>query len=225
MLLYAISDRRSLSGGENERRMALLGLVRKWVQGGVDYIQVREKDLSAEHLHELAAAIVNEVRSWGTGTRVLLNGPAAIALKAGADGVHLPGNSPQSAAEEAQRIFAGGGREALISRACHSMEDVRASTNVSMVLFAPVFEKVLEEKFLEQKARSEKIPVKKIAADRLKPGLGLDALSQACRTAGSVPVFALGGVTRANARSCEQAGAAGIAAIRLFLDDDWRGLR
>ncbi|MFZ2085000.1 MAG: thiamine phosphate synthase, partial [Candidatus Sulfotelmatobacter sp.] len=47
---------------------------------------------------------------------------------------------------------------------------------------------------------------------------GLDALRQACRA--KIPVLALGGITLQNAESCLRAGAAGIAAIRLFQEND-----
>jgi len=47
---------------------------------------------------------------------------------------------------------------------------------------------------------------------------GLDALRGACL--GHMPVLAIGGVTLENARACAAAGAAGIAAIRLFQQND-----
>ena len=53
---------------------------------------------------------------------------------------------------------------------------------------------------------------------------GLEGLRQACAAAQGIPVFALGGVTAANAQDCVAAGAAGIAGIRLFAGDDWRRL-
>jgi thiamine-phosphate pyrophosphorylase len=202
MLLYAISDRRSLPGDEKQRQRALVELARNWARGGVDYIQIREKDLSAADLERLAMEIVAAVRSEGTRTRVLLNGPAEIALAAGADGVHLPGNLPPGALVEARRIFANAGREAVISQAVHSSAEAALAKDASLIVFAPVFEKVGE-----------------------KVGVGLAALAEACRRADPVPVLALGGVTAENARACIDARAAGIAAIRLFLGDEWRGLR
>ena len=48
--------------------------------------------------------------------------------------------------------------------------------------------------------------------------MGLGALREACRA--GIPVLALGGITLENAQSCFAAGAAGIAAIRLFQEND-----
>jgi len=92
-----------------------------------------------------------------------------------------------------------------VSRACHSVEEVRAARDASLIVFAPVFEKV-------------------DSADG-REGVGLSVLAQACRSAGEVPVIALGGVTPENAADCIAAGAAGVAGIRLFLGDAWRKLR
>jgi len=86
------------------------------------------------------------------------------------------------------------------------VEDVRTARDVSLLLYAPVFEKT-------------------DPGDTPLPGQGLAALSEACRAAGQVPVLAIGGVTHDNAAACIAAGAAGIAAIRLFLSEDWRSLR
>lgn len=47
---------------------------------------------------------------------------------------------------------------------------------------------------------------------------GLDALRQACRE--KIPVLALGGITVGNACACREAGAAGVAGIRLFQEND-----
>jgi thiamine-phosphate pyrophosphorylase len=82
------------------------------------------------------------------------------------------------------------------------VEEARAA-HVSVILFAPVFEKPLRDQ----------PPML---------GVGLAALQQACLAAGPVPVFALGGVTLHNAAECMSAGAAGIAGIRLFAGEAWR---
>ncbi len=87
----------------------------------------------------------------------------------------------------------------LIAVSCHSLEEVirAADSRATFAVFAPVFEK---------KDAPGTMPA------------GLNALRQACQA--SVPVFALGGVTLLNAKSCLNAGASGIAAIRLFQEND-----
>jgi thiamine-phosphate pyrophosphorylase len=217
MLLYAITSRRLLKGDEAEQRRRLVELAAEWARGGVDTIQIREKDMPLAELQPLAAAIVQAVRSTGSKTRVLVNGPAQVAFDAGADGVHLPSAPPPSpqgtndalsgavatAIRSAQQVYARGGREALVSAACHSPEEIRHAGLASMLLFSPVFEKVTEP----QRAK----------------GQGLTALRAAVDLAQPIPVLALGGVTEKNAAACLQAGAAGVAAIRLFLGDAWKG--
>jgi thiamine-phosphate pyrophosphorylase len=73
-----------------------------------------------------------------------------------------------------------------------------ARTNqADTILFAPVFEKI-------------------IAGQIVTPGHGIDRLRSACLAASPIPVYALGGVTLENSAACMDAGAAGIAGIRLF---------
>lgn len=212
MLLYAITNRALLPGSESERRAAFINLAAQWAARNIDYIQIREKDLGPNDLRKLTEQIVSAVRENGTHTRVLLNGPAEIALEAGADGIHLPSNAPPNAAAEARSLFAGSGREAIVSHSCHSITEVfrvreesqrdpHAASANTLILYAPVFEKVTPE---------ERIP-----------GQGLGALRAAVHTAANIPVIALGGVTRENAPACIAAGAAGIAGIRLFLDSQF----
>lgn len=222
MQLYAITDRRvlasqdpgapSLTGATRPATAgnysALIQLTRRWAAQNIHYIQIREKDLAPDDLLILATQIVAAVRTENQTTRVLLNGPANIALEAAADGVHLPGNMPQNAAAEARDLFARSGRDAILSHACHSVNEVlavredsqrnpHATTANTLILFAPVFEKVTPTGTL--------------------PGLGLDTLRAAVHAAKNIPVLALGGITPENTPACLAAGAAGVAGIRLFL--------
>jgi thiamine-phosphate pyrophosphorylase len=204
MLLYAITSRNLLEGDESARRDRLVALASGWAGGGVDTIQIREKDLPLNELQPLAARIVAAVRETRSSTRVLVNGPAQVALDAGADGVHLRGGMGPAAVQAAHQVYARAGREAIVSAACHSPEEIRQATGASLLLFSPVFEKGSDEQTVR--------------------GQGLAALRGAAEIAHPVPVFALGGVSEKNAAACVQAGAAGIAAIRLFLSDLWRPL-
>ena len=202
MQLYAITNRKLFARHEEliEQAISLAG-------SNMDYIQIREKDLAEEDLCALAAGIVSSVRAIGSRTRVLLNGPAEWAAKTGCDGVHLPANLPDSALQSAIEVISGAVSDPVISVSCHTLSDIEHARDhgATLALFAPVFEK---------QSGAEVIS-----------GQGIDALAAACRTAGPMPVFALGGVTAVNAHDCICAGAAGVAAIRLFASDDWRNLR
>lgn len=217
MLLYAITNRRLLPGDDAARQQRLVELARDWAIGGVDYIQIREKDLPLAELQSLAATMVEAVRTTDAATRVLVNGPAQVALNAGADGVHLPSTpgvdpsgNPQlvgaagNAVRAAHAVYERAGRDAVVSAACHSLDEIRRAAGATLLLFSPVFEKVTEQ--------------------RVTNGQGLGALRAAVEAAAPTPVVALGGITEKNAAACVENGAAGIAAIRLFIGDAWRGL-
>lgn len=203
MLLYAITSRSLLPGEEPEKRQRLAELAAGWARGGVQYIQVREKDLPLNELQELASRLVEAVRATGAATRVLVNGPAQVAIDAGADGVHLHAGMGATAVQAAQQVYARAGREAVVSAACHSPEEIRQAAGADLLLFSPVFEKVTEPAWR---------------------GQGLAALRAAAEQAKPAPVLALGGVTEKNAEACVQAGAAGVAAIRMFLGDAWKAM-
>jgi thiamine-phosphate pyrophosphorylase len=229
MQLYAITDRSLLPSGD-EAMQALPALARSWAEGGVAYIQIREKDLAAGALAALSAAMV--AATAGYPTRVLVNGPPHIALAADACGVHLPAgwasNATASASRSAtgdpiaaaRRVFAERRREAVISVACHSSEEAVLARDLGadLALLAPVFEKRLREPRGLDQPPDHELPA--------RPGMGLAAFAEACRMAAPLPVFALGGVTAARARQCVAAGAAGVAAIRLFVGwkENWRAL-
>jgi thiamine-phosphate pyrophosphorylase len=223
MLLYAITNRKLLGGDYAAQRERLVALAAEWAKGGVDTIQIREKDLPLAELQSLAAQVVAAVRAVGGAgkkTRVLVNGPAQVALNAGADGIHLPAAAPlahpmagndalsgatATAVRAAHQVYERVGREAVVSAACHSADEIRQAAMASLLLFSPVFEKVTEP----QRAKGQGLGALRAAADLAKP----------------TPVFALGGVTEKNAAACVQAGAAGVAAIRLFLGEAWKGLK
>lgn len=205
-LLYYITDRTQFPGGEPARRSTLHAKIAEAARCGVDYIQLREKDLSTRELEALAREAVATIRenSLTTNhetltTRLLINSRADVALATAADGVHLP--SDDISAAEVRRVWSRCGAGALarerpvITISCHTQADIirAGSDGAAFALFAPVFEK-------------------KDAAPA-----GLAALREACQA--RIPVLALGGVTLENAASCLEAGAAGIAAIRLFQEN------
>jgi len=200
--LYAITDRTLFAGMD-----ALMAQVALWARGGIDFLQIREKDLAATDLAALASAIVHATRLGGSRMRVLLNGPSQVAASTGCDGIHLTANLPVSAIADAKASMSKAVAEPVISVSCHTLSEIERARDhgATLAIFAPVFEK---------RSRTETVP-----------GQGLYALAEACELAAPMPVFALGGVSTENAQDCVNAGAAGIAAIRLFASPHWQTLQ
>jgi thiamine-phosphate pyrophosphorylase len=207
MLLYYITDRRAFSGGEAEQRAALLRHIADAARAGVDYIQLREKDLRSRDLESLAREAVRAVRENSDTTRLLINSRTDIALACGSDGVHLAAN--QLHASEVRSLWKKcSDRKPIVGVSTHSLVDVQRaeSEGADFVVLAPIFEKA------------------QIGAT----GIGVDALREVCSAiresspARRFVVLALGGVNSANARDCLQAGAGGVAGIRLFQNGDVR---
>jgi len=210
-LLYYITDRTAFPGDECSRRKRLLEKISDAVLANIDYIQLREKDLPTRELERLAreaAGVVAKLRTENQQlkTALLINSRTDVALAAGADGVHLRSDdiSPRDARAIWKQCGAGTQvrvppEDPLIGVSCHSTEDVsRANAQgASFVVFAPVFEK-------------------KDAPGT--PPQGLSRLAEACQS--QIPVLALGGITVENAQACIDAGASGIAGIRLFQEAD-----
>ncbi len=198
MLLYYITDRKGLAGTGAQQRSRLLARIGQAAHAGVDYIQLREKDLAPRDLQQLARDAVRTVREHSASTKLLINGRSDVALAAGADGLHLSANKHDASDVRAQWMR-DSDRALVIAVSVHTIEEVRTAAvqGADFAVLAPIFEKV----------NTNAQPI------------GLGALRTACATEGFA-VLALGGVTVANAGSCLDAGAAGVAAIRLFQNGD-----
>ena len=221
-LLYYITDRAAFAGTELARRDRLLEKIAEAAHAGIDYIQLREKDLSSRDLESLARDAVRVIRenaqlrteNQEPRTSLLINSRTDVALAVQADGVHLRADdiSPQDVktawkifvtrarSESRGQAFADepARRDPMVAVSCHSVAEVsRAVSNgATFAVFAPIFEK---------------------KDSTGTPAAGLVLLAEACRA--KIPVLALGGITLDNARSCLDAGAVGIAAIRLFQEN------
>jgi len=174
---------------------ALLELITAAARAELSLIQIREKHLSARALYELtcrAAALVRD-----SSTRLLINDRADIARAAGAHGVHLTTHSLHS--HIIRHTF---GTDFLIGVSTHTLAEAQAARDggADFATFSPIFA----------------TPSKRIYD---LPPAGLDPFLFAHHELASFPLLALGGIeTTAQAKACLNAGAHGIAAIRLFGD-------
>lgn len=160
----------------------------------VDAVQLRDKSASDRDLHEAALGLRMALPSE---VLLIVNRRPDIALAAGADGVHLPGNGLPT--RHVRRAF---GDDLLIGRSTHSPDEVRraAREGADYVLFGPVYE----------------TPAKL----RFGPPQGLDKLREAVEI--GLPVLAVGGITVERLDEVRVAGAHGAAAIRLFASGENR---
>ena len=169
----------------------MLALVRRAVHARIPLVQLREKNLPARTLYELAARSSEMTR--GTETRLLINDRADIARAARADGCHLTTRSLE--ASIIRRTF---GPDFLIGVSTHSLHEARAARDggADFAVFSPIFE----------------TPSKQVYGEPLR----LEALREAAQELSPFPLLALGGIALENVLEVSSAGASGVAAIRLF---------
>lgn len=194
MKLCYVTDRKALAGTPEAQLRLLLEKIEGAARAGMDWVQIREKDLEARVL----LGLVQKAKQLVAGRcRILVNDRLDVAIAAGADGVHLSERSLRVG--DAKRFFAAHNitGEFLAGVSTHSLAAVpeAEASGADYAIFGPVFS----------------------TPSKLAYGWpqGVEQLREACRSA-AVPVLAIGGITAENARECISAGAAGIAAIRLF---------
>jgi thiamine-phosphate pyrophosphorylase len=188
-ILCLITDRRQLAPqAPAPDQLATLAHWAAEAIDEVDLIQIREREVDASHLR----SVVEELTRLATGTRthVVVNDRCDVALAGGAHGVHLRGDGPPIARVRALNA------DWLVGRSIHSAAEAAGIADADFLLFGTVFP-------------SQSKP------DGW-PATGIDALRSAVAAA-VVPVIAVGGITVERAASCAEAGAAGVAAISLFL--------
>lgn len=178
---------RRLSGLSHVEQVARL------IDGGATLIQLRDKHLSPREFYCEAEEALKLARARGV--RLVINDRADIALALGADGVHLGQDDMPPAAARALL-----GKDAIIGFSTHSVEQVieAGRAPVTYVAIGPVF------------ATSSK--------ERPDPVVGLEGVRRVRDALGrTMPLVAIGGITRENARSVLDAGADSVAVISAVL--------
>jgi thiamine-phosphate pyrophosphorylase len=188
-LLCYITDRRQL------RSVSLAAVIRETLRAGVDMVQIREKDLAGRELITLVEEALKAAREPASGgARVVVNDRLDVAWAAGAEGVHLGAHSMpiQVVRRVAPPTF-------VVGVSCHSLGEAldAESGGADYLVLGPVFETPSKLGY--------------------GPPLGLEKLRNVTSRI-SIPVLALGGITVERVRPCLEAGASGIAGIRIFQD-------
>lgn len=176
----------------DRRRLPLLAHVAAAVDAGIDWVQIREPDLPAAELYEVVRLAVAEVS--GSATRIIVNDRLDVALAASAHGLHLRGTS-----FDASRARALAADDFLIGRSVHSVEEATAADaggGLDYLIFGTIFPTA---------SKPEGHP--------LAGPETLRAAVAGCR----LPILGIGGITLENVDRVAATGAAGVAAIGLFL--------
>ena len=203
-VLCYVTDRRSLVVEKSAgAAVALACKIEAVLAAGIDWVQIREKDLPARQICQIARDALRRAaaseRAGRSVPRIIINDRLDVALTEGAGGVHLGETGLPVKDTRALIERWTGHKDLLVGASCHSVEAVRsaASDGADYVFFGPLFATPSKATFgLPQ---------------------GLELLEDACRAV-EIPVIAIGGITVENATKCLEAGARGIAAIRLFQD-------
>lgn len=172
-------------------RHELPDLVREAAAGGVDIVQLRDKVLPDNEL----AAVANATRALceRLGILLIVNDRPAVAVEAGADGVHV--GQDDLAVNQVREIV---GEDLLIGLSTHSPEQIDAAAGVDYIGVGPVHE----------------TPTKPG-----RPAVGLDLVRHAAAHA-RVPFFAIGGIDPGNVEEVVAAGARRVAVVRSIADVD-----
>ncbi|MEN3333643.1 MAG: thiamine-phosphate pyrophosphorylase [Blastocatellia bacterium] len=191
-LVYLITDRQMLPRqSRSPEPTELIDFLTAALAAGVDLIQLRERDLPARAVLTIADALAPLAEQ--TGAAILINDRADLAACA-CTGVHLTTRSLK--ADAIRRAF---GAHMLIGASTHNLAEARAaaSEGADFIVFGPVFE--------TESKKAYGSPV------------GLAALQEVAEQM-TIPVIALGGIKPNNFHHTLAAGAAGIAAISMFVE-------
>ncbi len=165
--------------------------LREALAGGVDVLQLREKDAPDDDI--LSAARTFRALCTEYGALFVLNDRPDLAVAAGADGVHV-GQADEPVARVRERV----GPELLIGLSTHSREQLAAAleTDADYVCVGPVYATPTKPDY---------------------PAVGLGLVRRAAEVV-ERPWFAIGGIDGANVTEVAAAGAPRVAVVRAIRD-------
>jgi thiamine-phosphate pyrophosphorylase len=180
--LYLITDRQLIRQDQD-----LFEVLEQLMVAGIRMIQLREKDLPAHQLYEMAQHL--RTMTLRHNCLLLINDRVDIALAVNADGVHLRSNSLPIAV--ARKLL---GRDKLIGVSTHSTEEITTAAEqaADFATYGPVFYTPSKAGYGAPKGLSE---------------------LQAARSSSALPIYALGGITVTNTPAVMTTGAHGVAVI------------
>jgi len=202
--LMLVTDRHAAPQGE------LVRVVEQAVAGGVNMVQLREKDLPASELLELGLALKHAIAGRAL---LIVNDRVDVAVAPSADGVQLPENGLSVSA--ARKIL---GQHKLIGRSVHSEEGAKiaAAQGADYLVLGTVFPSAShagEEPLGLDLLRYLLLGIPLVSAHVAD----LSDLREDVMDVAPVPVLALGGITAGNAAEVLSTGAAGVAVISSIL--------
>lgn len=186
-----VTSRRAVAPDARTLRDALADLDRQIdaaMEAGIDLVQVREPGIEAGALRDFVARLVGRAPA---STRVVVNDRADVARVAGAHGVHLRADGPPASA-----VRGLVGPRWVVGRSVHAAGEARSASDADYLIYGTTF---------PSRSKGPGAPVG-----------GVEGLAAVVADA-AVPVLAIGGITPERVRACRAAGAAGVAAIGLFL--------
>lgn len=182
--VYAIVDTETLGQQTAATAQALFA-------AGVKILQLRGKNLDIAQLSQLSLEVLSLRNNSGSSCQIIINDNIEACLASGADGVHL--GQDDSSPYQARKLL---GPAAIIGLSTHTIEEVDAANKLSGVIdyigFGPVFPSGSKSGHAEV--------------------TGLELLAAACQ-ASKLPLVAIGGIRRTNAKDVIKAGARGFAVI------------
>ena len=163
----------------------MLDVLARAMDAGVRLVQLREKNLDRDVLEALAEQVLSLMARYDA--MLLINAVANIAVKIGAQGVHLPGGTlPRAVRDRVGPLF-------LIGYSAHTYAELDCADGADFVTYSPIF-----------------TPGSKPGYDGVE--VGLAGLANAVKYS-RLPVYALGGITPDRAAKCRTTECAGVAVM------------